>query len=503
MKKLFNNAVFHLMNERNDTAIAILTENGKITDVYVDALPHLSDCEIVDLKGRHVYPGFIDTHTHSFEGGHYSQSINLLHATSIHQCLEMINDYYQKCSKTEIDVIDAFRFDENKIPEKRFPTIYELDNVCPDIPFVLRRIDGHSSAVNSFAWKKFLEANPHAEKLSSRHDSLLRGPLNDAVVHWFLENLSEQTILNAYQQASRIAVQNGITAVHTMIGDSQNSISHYKLIKDNLHLFDTEFILYPQSFNIKAALDVGATRIGGCILVDGSLGSYTAALRQPYSDKPETSGLLYHDNLFWEKFITESAAYDLQVAVHCIGDKAIKQINDIYLKLYMDKEHDLRHELIHCELTPDDLLAEIVASKAVPVMQPAFDLYWGGEDRFYQKVLGKTRADNMNRFNSFMQKGVKITGGSDWYITELDAMQGIKAAVNHHNPQERISPFEALQMYTSNAAWLSHDEARLGILQKGFDADFVCFNSDIMSGNNLNVEQVALTYKKGKQVYCR
>lgn len=501
MKKLFKNAAFHLMDDKNKKANSIMVDNGKIIEIYFEEVSPHNNVECIDLKGNHVYPGFIDTHTHSFEGGYYSQSINMLHASSIPQVLELINDYYLKCDKSEIDIIDAFRFDENNVEEKRFPTTIELDKACPDIPFVLRRIDGHSSAVNSFAWKKFLQANPEAATLKTKTDSLLRGALNDAVVHWFLENLSEQSIINAYHNASIIAVENGITTVHAMIGDSQNSISHYKLLQDNINLFDTEFILYPQSFNIKAALEVGATRIGGCILVDGSLGSYTAALRQPYADKPETSGILYHDDLFWEKFITEAAGQNLQVAVHCIGDKAIKQINDIYLKLYNQKNHDLRHELIHCELTPDDLLEEIVRSKAVPVMQPAFDLYWGGESRFYQKVLGEKRANEMNRYKTFFQKDVTITGGSDWYITELDALQGIRAAVNHNNPDEAITPFEAVKMYTVNAAWLSHDEKRLGKLEVDFDADFVCLDNDVLTPEGLKSAKVQATFKKGKMVY--
>ncbi len=522
MMKLFTNGFFHLMDEQNQTASAILVDNGRIMEIYHSNVPHLNDAENIDLQGMHVYPGFIDTHSHSFEGGLYSQSIDLSKVTSIKQALEMIDDYYQKCNKAEITVIDAFRFDENNLLEKRFPTEAELNSVCPDISLVLRRIDGHSSAVNGTAWKKFREANkdylektwiptyftPQTSNNSDTEmaetliiDNVLRGELNDKVVHWYLDNLPEHIVMKAYQQASRIALANGITTVHTMVGDSQNNITHYKLLRNNLDKLDTEYKLYPQSFNIKAALDAGATRIGGCILADGALGSHTAALRLPYSDKPDTDGLLYHDNTYWEDFITESHKHGLQVAIHCIGDRAIKQINDIYLKLYKQNSHDLRHELIHCELTPDDLMSEIVQSQAVPVMQPAFDLYWGGESRFYHKVLGETRSLEMNRFKTFFEQGVTVTGGSDWYITELDALQGIRAAVHHHNPLERLDHKSAIEMYTKNAAWLSHDENRLGSLAKGYDADFVCLDSDILTHEGLETASVQATYKKGKQVF--
>lgn len=507
MRQLYKNAFFHQMDKLNNLANAILVENGKIAEVYQASSANLTDAEIIDLKGCHVYPGFIDTHTHSFEGGLYSQSLDLSVAVTMKQVLQMLNEYYETGRANKAEQLDAFRFDENKIDAVRFPSRQELDMACPDIPLVLRRIDGHSSVVNSSAWKSFRDANQDflAKDNSGygKDDLTLRGELNDKLVHWFHGNCSEQTIINAYEQASKIALSNGITTVHTMVGDSQDSIMHFKFLRDNLSKFDVEYILYPQSFNLQAALEAGATRIGGCILADGSLGSYTAALRKPYENKPTEFGRLYQDDSFWLDFITEATRNKLQVGIHCIGDRAIKQINDVYLKLTYKFDYDLRHQLIHCELTPDDLLEEIVSSRAIPVMQPAFDMYWGAELGYYHQVLGETRRNQMNRFNTFSQKGVKITGGSDWYVTELDALQGINSAINHHNASERLDKFEAISMYTVNAAHLSHDENRLGRIEAGYDADFVCLQSDIQSSAPLNSDIVACTIKKGRQVFSK
>lgn len=514
MKKLFINGKFHMMTEPDATAVAVLTENGRIAELYHTEIPSIADCETVDLSGNHVFPGFIDTHTHSFEGGLYAQSLNLISVESISELLEKLDVYYREKKHLHAVQIDAFRFDENKIAEKRFPTRAELDSVCPDIPLVLRRIDGHSSVVNSVAWKSFASANSDYLKSvqqesvrksvgESSETHILRGDLNDRVVHWFHNSCPEQDILQAYGKASDLAVSNGITTVHTMVGDSRNSLMHYDFIKAHLSNFDTEFILYPQSFNLKAALDSGAERIGGCILADGSLGSFTAALRQPYINQPDNYGKLYQRNEFWQDFIRKAHSHNLQVAVHCIGDAAIKQINDVYLELAKTDHRDLRHQLIHCELTPQDLLDEIVQSQAVPVMQPAFDMYWGGTDGFYQKVLGESRYRSMNRFRSFQQKRVPITGGSDWYITELDALLGIRAAVNHHNLHERISGYETVRMYTVNAAGLSHDENRLGKIAPGYQADFAVLDSNILDNENTKKANVLFTYKKAKLVYAK
>jgi predicted amidohydrolase YtcJ len=109
----------------------------------------------------------------------------------------------------------------------------------------------------------------------------------------------------------------------------------------------------------------------------------------------------------------------------------------------------------------------------------------------------------MNRFKTFFKRGVRITGGSDWYVTELDALAGIHAAMNHHTPEERLTPYEAITMYTTNAAFLSQDETRLGMIKEAYDADFVCLNreiSDIMALSNLNIDS---TFKKGKKVFSK
>jgi predicted amidohydrolase YtcJ len=512
MRKLFTNATFHLMTGREDIANSLLVEDSRIIQKFCTSYPVISDCELIDLKGSHVYPGFIDTHTHSFEGGLYSQSLDLSKVLTLKQTLELIDEYYMKGKAVKASQLDAFRFDENKIDEKRFPTMNELDRVCPDIPLILRRIDGHSSVTNSSAWKIFCNASQQSSS-SNAHafiagltgkvndNFVLRGELNDKLVHWFHENCSEQIILDAYACASKIALSNGITTVHTMVGDAQNSIMHFRFLRDNLSEFNVEFILYPQSFNIKAALDEGASRIGGCILADGSLGSYTASLSQHYVGKPDEFGLLYHDDSYWEEFVSEAIKHNLQVAIHCIGDKAIKQINDIYRDFPRIVDNNLRCQLIHCELTPDDLIDEIAISGAIPVMQPAFDLYWGYNNGFYEKVLGPTRKNQMNRFRALKDRGIITTGGSDWYVTELDALQGIRAAMNHNNSAERLDWFDAIKMYTVNAAFLSHDENRLGMLKEGYDADFVCLDHDISAKSHDEINQVRTTYKQGRLVF--
>jgi predicted amidohydrolase YtcJ len=416
-----------------------------------------------DFNRAYAYPGFIDTHTHSFEGGLYSSGADLSKAQNIDEVLQLLSAENAKKSKNEI--IFAWQLDETLLQEKRFPAVQELDSAVPDKPLLLRRIDGHSCILNSFARKQIKDLDTSRE--------ILRGAENDYAVHYFHNCLADDIILEAYQVSAKLGLQAGFSCLHTMIGDAHNSITHYELIRDNLDKFPLRFILYPQSYNIKAVLNAGAKRIGGCILADGSIGSETAAISEPYLNST-SHGILYQSNEFWQKFISEASKHNLQVAVHCIGDRAIRQINNVYKTISATEE--LRHELIHCELTDDELIQEIAISKAAPVMQPNFDLLWGGENGFYAKKLGIKRSSIMNRFASLLKAGITVTGGSDWYVTPLNAAQSINAAVHHHNPQERLTLAQAIDIYTKNAAWLNFEEDTWGQIKNGFQADLSIYS---------------------------
>jgi predicted amidohydrolase YtcJ len=488
--KLIRNAHLWLNNGFSQNKMAILIDNEIIQDIIEEPINFMIDnVESIDMNGAYVYPGFIDTHTHSFEGGLYSLGVDLSEVKCIDDVLVLLDAKYQHTSADE--VIFAWQFDENAITEKRFPTMSELDSVVPSKSIVLRRVDGHSCILNSYA-RKIVSGVPAGIEI-------LRAEANDYAVHHFHNSVREDVVLNAYHQAADIAMRGGFTGIHTMVGDANQSIGHYSLIDNNISKFKISFTLYPQSFNIRAALNAGATRIGGCILADGSIGSHTAALSQPY-EGTVCMGSLYHDDSFWHKFISEAHKNNLQVGVHCIGDKAIAQINSVFNKLKEEDYRDLRHQLIHCEITDDNLVASIANSGAVPVMQPSFDLLWGGDNGFYSRQLGLDRARNMNRFGTFYCNNVRVTGSSDWYITPLNIVQSIRAAMLHKNEAERLTHAEAVDLYTRNAAWLSHEESILGIIAKGYRADFSILDNPI---DDLSTNpEVKMIISKGDIVYA-
>lgn len=491
--RLFHNAIFYQPSPEEPVCQAMLVDDRKIIEMYPEK-PDLSGIETVDLQSAYVYPGFIDTHTHSFEGGLYLLGVDLGKVVDLNDVFQLL-----AAAKPLSGKIIAFNFDENRIAEKRFPTAAELDRIYPDIPVLLRRIDGHSCVINSCAalkinWEKSLPVG---------FSGLLRGSWNSQASHWFHLDLDDETILLAYSKAAELGASNGYTTIHTMVGDIRSSQSHYPLIQDNSSRFPLEYILYPQNFNLEQALEFGSSRIGGCLLADGSFGSHTAALHLPFSDQPDHKGSLYHSDEFWLKFIRSAHIAGLQVAVHCIGDRAIDQILKCYETVQLENPKDLRHEIIHNELTSDPMLDREKRAGVSAVMQPRFDSLWAGPGGLYEKVLGKERTLSTNRLQSIYQRKILLTGGSDWYITELDPLLGIHSAVNLHNPAERLNPRQAIEIYTTNAARLSFDENRLGRLAKDYQADFVCLEKDILTTENIADIPVKSVFKAGKCIYDR
>ncbi len=480
----------------------LIDDNGNIKEVYnqKDEIEEkYKNIEKIDLKGCFVFPDFIDTHTHSFTGGLYSFAANLAYASSLKDVFELLKNAEPVCGR-----IMSWQFDENKIKEKRFPTTEELDKLFPQTPVYVRRVDGHSCVINTYA----LNNIPGLQKKSSETVGRIFGENNLKVSKWF-HNVDDETVIRAYKAASEIALRAGITTIHAMISGIQVDTFYKKFNCSYIANLPVEFIPYPQIFNVKKALDLGSPRIGGCILVDGSFGSKTAALLKPYKSsayKPYLNGnnycgRLYHADKFWNDFVEEAHNNNLQVAVHAIGDAAITQILNAYGKAQGLCQKDLRHQIIHCELVSDDMLDRMKDLGISIAAQPMFDKLWGGKNGYYARVIGKKRALNCNRLKSIKDRNILLTGGSDWYITELNVLGGIDAAVNMHNKNESLTAYEAVEMYTSNAAKLSFDETRLGKIKTGLQADMVCLDNNPLSCKEINSIKVKKVIKKGKIVY--
>ncbi|PID29940.1 MAG: hypothetical protein CSB55_00750 [Candidatus Cloacimonadota bacterium] len=465
MKSILTGAEF-FRNEKSDRKInSVLIENGKIEALFYDEKSLPSGIKKINLKDKFVTAGCVDSHTHSFEGGLYAMGSNLCEVKSVSEVLEKMKG---ECRE---DFVFAYSYDENKVAEKRFPTREELDSVFPDKPVLLRRIDGHSCVINSFAASKIDKLS----RKSSDWNGLLTKEENDVAAHWFHKSLPDEMILKAYKRAEKSAIEAGLTSVHAMVGDADMSLTHFKIIQKYLSDFDVKYKLYPQSFNISEAEKTDCGRIGGCILADGSIGSKTAALFKPYKDSDER-GILYQTDEFWYEFIKKSHLKNMQVAVHAIGDRAIDQILRQYEKVHEKYPKKIIHQIIHCELTREDHIRRMAEAGVAVAVQPMFDGLWGQKNGFYEKKLGVETAARMNLFKDMVNAGILVCGSSDWYITTLDIRKQLSALMNHNKESQRFTFSEALKLYTENPAKLIGKSDTAGRIKVGYDADFTVFS---------------------------
>ena len=487
--KIFYNCKLVPMSRQEGFFTAFSIEDGKIKELF-ELKPQL-EAEYIDLKEAFVLPGFIDTHTHCVSGGIYSMGVNLDGCRDLDELKKRLTS-----GKLLGDKLFGWHLDEMELVEKRFPTASELDILFPQTAVLIRRVDGHSCVINTFAGQQIAAVQP----LNSDFNGYFRGRINDQIVNWFHSSLDDESILQAYDRAAAHAIKFGHTTVHTMVGDGYESLEHYGLLMKNMNRFPIEFIPYAQCFNIEAALEAGAKRLGGCILADGSFGSHTAALFEAYEDQPHNYGILYHDDAHWKNFVLKAHEADLQIAVHCIGDRAISQVLKYYSEAQENDPKDLRHILIHNELTSEPMIFMMGVNNIVAAMQPMFDRLWAGKGGLYERVLGVERTERTNRLRTLLDNGVIIGGSSDWYVTEMDALAGMDAAIRMHNPAERLTAYEAVELYTCNAAYISHDEDRIGQLSEGFQADFVVLTENPLESEEIRNIEILEVYKSGRKV---
>jgi hypothetical protein len=492
MKKLYHNAKFYTMEDDSSHYTAILCENELILDTF-HHYPDYIECEKIDLKGGFVFPGFVDSHTHSFEGGLYQNGVDLSDCETISDTLDKLSS-----ASTFSDMMFAWNFDELSIRENRFPTKAEIDKNFPDTPVLLRRVDGHSCVINTAAEQMIIDRHGAVDFPA---DGLLRSSQNDLAAHTFHKSLDFESVLYCFQTAAQIAIANGHTGIHTMIGDAKNDFFFFEKLLSEAEKFDIDFTFYPQCFDIEGVSAVyerlnwsKCRRIGGCILADGSFGSHTAALSEPYRDEVGGNGILYQTSEFWDVFFKAAHIRDLQAAVHCIGDRAISQVISAIAYTKQITNKDLRHQIIHAEYLTDEMIKKMKDYNISAIMQPMFDAHWGGETGFYASVLGRDRTKYLNRFRSLTEAGVLVAGSSDWYITELSALSGIQAAISHQYHPERLSNFEAIKMYTTNPHKLTFSETYRGYIKQGYTTDCVVLDADIMKIKNVNETKVIKTF---------
>ena len=518
--------------DKNDSVVSgVAIKDNKIifTGASSDALKYSCDAtKLIDLKGRSLVPGFIDSHLHTAVLGANSLAIDCRSpgVSSIEEIKELIKKAAQVTPKGQW--IRGWGYDHSKLAEKRHPNRKDLDEAAPDHPVILTRVCAHISAHNSRSLELagIKDDSPDPEGgVMDRENGIVNGVMRENAHMQILKTsqLSKEELINAICAANDILIKEGITTVHDSGGYGslqmnaiQDAIKEGKLqIRLYAMLFSfVENLKFVEDY-IKIGLHTGFGdehfKLGPIkLMIDGSSSGPTAATLKPYQSNPNDSGILSMSQEQVDDIILRAHKAGWQVTSHAVGDRAVTMIvNAIEKALEQYPRADHRHRIEHCAMVNDKILERIRQLGIVPVPNPIF-LYEFGDG--YVINYGKERAFKMFTNKSYFDRGIIAAGSSDCPITFSNPILNMHLAVNREtqsgqiiNPDERVTIKQALRMFTYHGAYASFDEDKKGSIEVGKLADLAVLSDNLLDvpTNKIKNVSVDMTIIDGKIVYER
>lgn len=460
-------------------AQALLIEEERIQFVgnTEEVLRELGAGQHLDLAGATVLPGFIDCHVHPIWTGMACQGADLVGAKSLDELLNRLAGWDKKFPGPTW--LFGNGYDESTLAEARPPSRAELDSVSTTRPILVRQRGGHSCVVNT-AGLRILNLPPETPGIVRTPTGEPTGLLIANALTLALSRAGEELDPESLEQAicatCDLALHKGVTTLHAL---QKTDPRHYQTVTLlSAKPWPIHLLVYPTTLDAEWAAAHGFTRVGGCILLDGALEAHTAALFEPYTDAPDNYGTLYLSDEVLRAFVHRAHELGLQVCLHAVAERAIEQALSAYAQASANTpRRDSRHRIEHFILPTDAQIARAAELGVCVCAQPAFELLWGGKGRWFDRLIGE-RWQRTTPLRKMLDAGVLVAAGSDSYVTPIDPLLGIHAAVNHPNPDQRLSVMEAIRLFTTNAAAIAFQEASTGQLVPGRVADLVVLADD-------------------------
>ncbi len=497
------------MDSRLSMHEAILLEGETIAHVgdseTVKRLCAERNGQITDLAGKAVLPGFHDCHVHMMGTGLNASGIELYNCTSVDEVLDIVREEARRVGPDKW--VFCNRLDESRLAEKRPPTLAELDKAAPENPVYIGDRGWHYTLVNSRAFR-MIGLSPDTPGVRKDEAGEINGRLHEAAngisQAAFLDLLDESDIEAMMLVTANRAASKGVTTLDAVEGGVLLSNTYLPTFKKVMGRMPVDVVLWWSDDDINKILEAGLPRQGKDILLDGSIGSRTAAFSEPYSDAPDTKGLLYYPDDKVEAMIEAAHVNNIQIAFHAIGELAIIQALNAFEKVF--RRHpggDHRHSIEHWGFAPHWAVEKTAELGLVISTQPSFMFLRGGPDTVYRSRLGEARERRGYPLREFLDAGIVVTGGSDSDVTPIDPLLGIHAAVNQPYPESSVTVVEALKMFTSDGAWGNREEAIKGSLEEGKQADLVILSDSplVVPATGLKDISVLATMKKGVVTY--
>lgn len=503
--KILINGQIVTLEEAQPVVEALAIQDGKIVALgsTEEILQLAAKAEVIDLQGQTVVPGFTDAHVHLMATGLNMLGVLLNQANSIEEVLARIQERAQETEPGQL--ILASGLNTLRFKKERIPTRQELDQIAPDHLVFINRVDSHSCVVNTKLFER-LHLPADLEGVEKGEDGTpsgyMRKAANSFVRNRVLDLIPEEMRAQAALVATKEAVKVGITSIHALEGGALFNDKDVETLIKYQDQLPAHIVIWHQTTDVEKVQSLGLTRSGGCIILDGSFTSQTAALFDDYSDDPGNNGVLYFEQAEINDFVEKAHLAGLQVSVHCLAERAIEQIVSAY-ELVQSKypRADRRYRLEHFELPTQDQIKRAIDLGVIFSMQPAFEYYWGGNG-MYGTRLGE-RALRTNPFRTITKLGGMIVGGSDSDVTPMNPLVGIQGAMTHSNPDERLDVIEALKLFTIHPAYSVYEEQERGTLKVGKYADLTVLDQNLLAVEPEKIDQiqVKMTIVEGNVVF--
>jgi predicted amidohydrolase YtcJ len=517
---IVHNAKVYTVDEAFSVAEAFAVKDGKILEVGTSSsLLEKYSGEKIDAGGKAVYPGFIDGHSHFYSYGEGLQNVDL---TGTRSWEEILGRLLAFAKDNKAGWIVGNGWDQNDWDVKEFPNNQKLNELFPDRPVVLSRVDGHASIANKAALE--LAGIKPGQLVSGGEVETIKGKLTgilvdnaEGLVYSKIPATGKEQMEEALLDAQKNCFEAGLTSV-TDCGIGHKLVS---VLEDMHQKGKLKMRIYGMLSDNKANVDYlfnrGAVKTDRLsvrsfkVFADGALGSRGACLLHPYSDKPESSGFLLRDKQHYAEIARQLADKGFQMNTHAIGDSANREILNVYARVLKGK-NDLRWRIEHAQvINPADfrLFGENNVIPSVQSTHATSDMYWAG-DR-----LGPERVKGAYAFKQLLDQNGWIVLGTDFPVENINPMYTFYAAVvrkdmkgfpaQGYQTENALSREEALRGMTIWAAKGQFEEKEKGSIEKGKFADFVILDQDIMQSdeNSLFDVKVLRTFVNGENVYTR
>lgn len=476
--------------------------------------------ETIDLDGNFITPGFIDSHVHLLMGGNSLLSVQLRDVNTKEKFIKTIASFSEGLEPNQWMVEGNW---DHTLWGGELPSKDWIDEFTKENPVAIYRMDGHMILANSAALKiaGIDENTPKVEngEIVKNPDGTPTGILKSEAMYLVLNKIPELTASQkekAIKSAQKYLHSNGVTSIHDVdsLGGFEVLQKMYTNNELKIRVYSANPLYKWEALSNKEKVTNKWLKNGLLKgFVDGSLGSHSAAFKEPYSDKPEDRGILTVTIDSLETWITKADEKNFQITVHAIGDMANEVLLNTYENVIQSNgDRDRRFRIEHAQHLDQKDISRFSELNVIASMQPYHAI---DDGRWAEDLIGPERIKTTYAFKSLLDANTTLVFGSDWPVAPASPIYGIYAAITrqtldnkHPNgwvPEEKITVEQALMAYTRNAAYGSFDEKIKGTLEIGKLADFVVLSEDLITMEPTKLKDVLVlqTYVGGKKVFDR